>query len=96
MNFQETVNYLTTIQRDFIPFYDYPRHDNELPIDTHVRVNDTIGIENWRGKTGIVIGYEQPPTGWVGWHWILFDGDEMPPNFYQLPKIHHDYLDIIE
>lgn len=95
MNFQEKVTYLTTTQREFIPFYTEPCHENELPFHCHVRVSDKWN-GSFAGKTGVVVGYEQPPTGWVGWHWILWDGNEMPEHYYELPKIHRDYLEVIE
>lgn len=98
MNFQETVEYLTTWQRPYVPFYTEPRNANELPLGTHVKYvsSNGISIGGWIDKTGKVVGYEQPPIGWVGWHWILWDGDEMPEHYYKLPKIHRDYLEVIE
>ena len=95
MNFQEKITYLTTVHREFIPFYTEPRHEIELPYRSHVRIADRWN-GSFSGKTGIVVGYEQPSKGGVGWHWILWDGDEMPERYYQLPKIHRDYLEVIE
>ena len=94
MNFEETVKYLTTTQREFIPFYTEPRHENELPFHSHVRLVNWGS--DWEGKTGVVVGYEQPPTGWVGWHWVLWDGDEMPEYYYKLPKFNRKFLEVIE
>lgn len=94
MNFQQIVDYLTTPQRVFIPFYDVPKYDNELPLNTHIRVKKSLSF--WEGKMGVVIGYEQPPIGWTGWHWILFDGDKMPEHYFGLPKIHRDHIEVIE
>ena len=95
MDFRQTVDYLTTVQREFIPFYSVSRHHTELLYRSHVRISDKWN-GRFAGKTGVVIGYEQPPTGWVGWHWILWDGDVMPEYYYQLPKIHRDFLEVSE